>query len=124
MSKEARSSCCYSGIIEQLAPSDPEDILIFGELVLNFATCRVHVNGLKMELGPTEFRMLHFFMRHPEKVHSRKDILRHVWKWDVVVGERTVDVHIKRLRAAMAPSKTNHFVQTVRDRGYRFSQQA
>lgn len=98
-----------------------ESILIFGSLVLNFATGRVHANGLKINLGPTEFRMLHFFMGHPERVYSRTELLSQVWSRDVVVGERTVDVHIRRLRAAMEPAQTSHLIQTVRSRGYRFS---
>lgn len=102
---------------------DLEGSLVFGNLELNFATCRVYANGLRIDLGPTEFRMLHFFMRHPEKVHSRKDLLNHVWSSEVVVEERTVDVHIRRLRAAMEPAQTSHLVQTVRSRGYRFSLQ-
>ena len=109
--------------VAQIEAPGSEDNLIFGGLELNFATCRVYANGLKIDLGPTEFRMLHFFMGHPEKVHSRMDLLNQVWSKEVVVGERTVDVHIRRLRAAMEPTQTSHFVQTVRSRGYRFSLQ-
>lgn len=110
--------------VAPIEASNAEGILIFGGLVLNFATGRVHANGLKINLGPTEFRMLHFFMGHPEKVHSRTDLLNQVWSREVVVGERTVDVHIRRLRLAMEPAQTSHLVQTVRSRGYRFSLQS
>lgn len=98
-----------------------ECILNFGVLILNDETCRVEANGLDIALNPTEYRMLHFFMAHPEKVHSRLELLDRIWGKEIVVGVRTVDVHIRRLRAAMEPTRTSHLVQTVRGRGYRFS---
>jgi two-component system phosphate regulon response regulator PhoB len=82
---------------------------------------RVFASGEALEMGPTEFRILHFFMTHPERVYSRAQILDLVWGNNVYIEERTVDVHIRRLRKALAPSGHEHLVQTVRGAGYRFS---
>jgi len=83
-------------------------------------THRVFAKGDSLELGPTEFRILHFFATHPERVYSRSQILDYVWGSNVYIEERTVDVHIRRLRKALAPS-FDGLVQTVRGAGYRFS---
>jgi two-component system phosphate regulon response regulator PhoB len=72
-------------------------------------------------MGPTEFRLLHFFMTHPERVYSREQLLNNVWGTNVYVEDRTVDVHIRRLRKAMADSGHDSLIQTVRGAGYRFS---
>jgi two-component system phosphate regulon response regulator PhoB len=72
-------------------------------------------------LGPTEFRLLHFFMTHAERVYSRTQLLDQVWGTQVFVEERTVDVHIRRLRAALEPVAMDNVIQTVRGSGYRFS---
>jgi two-component system phosphate regulon response regulator PhoB len=82
---------------------------------------RVMGNGQPLDLGPTEFRLLHFFMTHPERVYSRTQLLDQVWGDDVFVEERTVDVHIRRLRLALEPSGHAGLIQTVRGSGYRFS---
>jgi two-component system, OmpR family, phosphate regulon response regulator PhoB len=74
-------------------------------------------------LGPTEFRLLHFLMTHPERVHSRAQLLDQVWGDHVFVEERTVDVHIRRLRCALEPTASDRLIQTVRGSGYRFSAQ-
>ncbi len=81
---------------------------------------RVFANEKPLELGPTEFRILHFFVTHPERVYSRGQILDYVWGSNVYIEERTVDVHIRRLRKALTPAY-NGLVQTVRGAGYRFS---
>jgi len=81
---------------------------------------RVFANGQPLDLGPTEFRILHFFITHPERVYSRGQILDQVWGNNVYIEERTVDVHIRRLRKALTPA-FNGLVQTVRGAGYRFS---
>ncbi len=81
---------------------------------------RVFANDKSLELGPTEFRILHFFVTHPERVYSRGQILDYVWGSNVYIEERTVDVHIRRLRKALTPAY-NGLVQTVRGAGYRFS---
>ena len=74
-----------------------------------------------VSLGPTEYRLLQFFMEHPERVYSRSQLLDRVWGGNVYVEERTVDVHIRRLRKALEPSGSDALVQTVRGSGYRFS---
>ena len=84
---------------------------------------RVFANDKPLELGPTEFRILHFFVTHPERVYSRGQILDYVWGSNVYIEERTVDVHIRRLRKALTPAY-NGLVQTVRGAGYRFSTRA
>lgn len=74
-----------------------------------------------VQIGPTEYRLLHFFMTHPERVYSRSQLLDHVWGGSVYVEERTVDVHIRRLRKTLEPHRMDPMVQTVRGAGYRFS---
>ncbi|NOQ82262.1 MAG: phosphate regulon transcriptional regulatory protein PhoB [Methylophaga sp.] len=91
-------------------------------LVLDTKSHRVTVDEQRIELGPTEFRLLHFFMRNPERAYSRGQLLDHVWGDTVYIEERTVDVHIRRLRKALEPSKHDHLVQTVRGVGYRFAE--
>jgi two-component system phosphate regulon response regulator PhoB len=82
---------------------------------------RVSASGKPVALGPTEFKLLHFFMTHPERVYSRTQILDSVWGDHVFLEERTIDVHIRRLRKALAPTGHERLVQTVRATGYRFS---
>jgi two-component system phosphate regulon response regulator PhoB len=74
-----------------------------------------------LEIGPTEFRLLHFFMTHPERVYSRAQLLDQVWGDHVFLEERTVDVHIRRLRHSLTPTGHEYLVETVRGSGYRFS---
>ncbi|MFM9155516.1 MAG: winged helix-turn-helix domain-containing protein, partial [Polynucleobacter victoriensis] len=78
-------------------------------------------NEVAIDLGPTEFRLLHFLMTHPERVHSRGQLLDKVWGDHVFVEERTVDVHIKRLRASLAPTNCQNHIETVRGSGYRLT---
>lgn len=92
-------------------------------LLLDTHSHRVSVNGKALELGPTEFRLLQFFMTHQERVYSRAQLLDMVWSRGSFVEERTVDVHIRRLRKALADEGYDHMVQTVRGAGYRFSVQ-
>jgi two-component system phosphate regulon response regulator PhoB len=92
-------------------------------LKLDPVSHRVSGNGQPIDLGPTEFRLLHFFMTHAERVYSRSQLLDQVWGDDVFVEERTVDVHIRRLRLALEVSGHEGLVQTVRGSGYRFSVQ-
>jgi two-component system phosphate regulon response regulator PhoB len=82
---------------------------------------RVQADGRRLELAPTEFRLLHFFMTNPDRVYSREQLLDHVWGRGIFVEERTVDVHIRRLRKALAAQRYDRFIQTVRGAGYRFS---
>lgn len=95
--------------------------LVVNDLHLYSAEHRVMVGDQEVQMGPTEFRLLHFFMRHPERVYSRDLVLDQVWGGNVYIEERTVDVHIRRLRKALAAHGYDHLVQTVRGVGYRFS---
>jgi len=87
-------------------------------------TRRVGVAQQEVRLGPTEFKLLHFLMTHPERVHSRSQLLDRVWGVHVFIEERTVDVHVKRLRDALSVVHCAHLVETVRGAGYRISEQA
>ena len=86
-------------------------------------TRRVADEQREVKVGPTEFRLLHFFMTHPERVHSRAQLLDRVWGDHVFIEERTVDVHVKRLREALAPAECAALIETVRGAGYRLTQQ-
>ena len=91
------------------------------ELLIDGAGQRVFARGKALSLGPTEYRLLHFFMTHPERVYNRAQLLDHVWGTNVYVEERTVDVHIRRLRKVLEAENCQDYVQTVRGSGYRFS---
>ena len=99
------------------------DILDTGPLKLDTVGHRVSINNQPLELGPTEFRLLHFFMTHKDRVFSRSQLLDQVWGDHVYIEERTVDVHIRRLRRALESHDCAKFIQTVRGSGYRFSEQ-
>lgn len=94
-----------------------------GNLILDPVSHRVTISGASVSMGPTEYRLLEFFMAHQERVYSRGQLLDHVWGGNVYVEERTVDVHIRRLRKALQPEGCDQYVQTVRGAGYRFSTQ-
>jgi two-component system phosphate regulon response regulator PhoB len=102
---------------------EEEEIYSAGGLELNAASHRVTARAAVVPLGPTEYRLLKFFMAHPERVYSRAQLLDRVWGGNVYVEERTVDVHIRRLRKALEPSGCERLIQTVRGAGYRFSEQ-
>ncbi len=91
------------------------------DLSLDLSEHRVTISDTEVAMGPTEFRLLQFFMSHPEKVYSREQVLNHVWGGNVYIEERTVDVHIRRLRKALATYGYDHLIQTVRGVGYRLS---
>jgi len=110
-----------NALLRRQAPHATEQSLELEGLTLDPATRRVRANGHDLTLGPTEFRLLHFFMTHPERVHSRERLLNSVWGDNVYVEERTVDVHIRRLRKALTPTAHDRLIQTVRGAGYRFS---
>jgi len=99
--------------------------LEFGALVLDGLSMRVTINSEPVSMGPTEFKLLHFFMSHPERAYSRSQLLDQVWGNNVYVEERTVDVHIRRLRKALQADlrDCSGLIQTVRGTGYRFSVQ-
>ena len=110
-------------VLRRRAPETTEDAVDLGGLRLDPATHRLAAAGSPVTLGPTEFRLLHFLMTHPERVHSRAQLLDQVWGDHVFVEERTVDVHIRRLRCALEPTGHDSLVQTARGSGYRFSTQ-
>jgi len=98
-----------------------EQAIEMGGIRLDTASHRVTVKGETIKLGPTEYKILVFFMEHPERVFSRTQMLDAVWGHQVVVEERTIDVHMRRLRKALEPMGVEEYVQTVRGSGYRFS---
>ena len=100
-------------------PSD--ETLEAGDLKLDPASHRVFCKDKEISLGPTEYRLLKFRMEHPERVYSRSQLLDYVWGQNVFVEERTVDVHVRRLRKALSDTEVDGYVQTVRGAGYRFS---
>jgi two-component system, OmpR family, phosphate regulon response regulator PhoB len=106
-------------VLRRRAPERTDDAVEISGLRLDPATRRVIGNGREIALGPTEFRLLHYFMTHPERVHSRAQLLDRVWGDHVFVEERTVDVHIRRLRQALESSGHDRLVETVRSSGYR-----
>jgi two-component system phosphate regulon response regulator PhoB len=108
-------------VLRRTSPQSESETIEIDKLVLDTASHRIMVDDEPLELGPTEYRLLHFFMTHPERVYSRGQLLDRVWGSNVYVEERTVDVHIRRLRKALTPSGYDQYVQTVRSAGYRFS---
>ena len=108
-------------VIRRVSPTALEEAIEFHDLKLDPIAHRVSINNDHLELGPTEFKLLHFFMTHTERVYSREQLLDNVWGTNVYVEDRTVDVHIRRLRKAISGSGHEDFVQTVRGAGYRFS---
>jgi len=108
-------------VLRRRAPQMTDDVVEVGGLRVDPAGHRVTGNGENIDLGPTEFRLLHFLMTHPERVHSRAQLLDNVWGDHVFVEERTVDVHIRRLRKALEPGSLDALIQTVRGTGYRLS---
>ncbi|MDD3529544.1 MAG: phosphate regulon transcriptional regulator PhoB [Gallionellaceae bacterium] len=112
-----------NAVLRRRAPEMTEDVVEIGGLRLDPASHRVHGGDAALDLGPTEFRLLHFLMTHPERVYSRSQLLDQVWGDHVFVEERTVDVHIRRLRGALEASGHDRLIQTVRGAGYRLSAQ-
>ena len=98
-----------------------DEVVSAGVLQLDAAGHRVLASGEEIRLGPTEYRLLHFLMTHAERVYSRAQLLDRVWGANVYVEERTVDVHVRRLRKALSESGADNHIQTVRGAGYRFS---
>ena len=114
-------------VLRRKAPEALEEVVSVGGLRIDPSTRRVcrEVAGqdVDVKMGPTEFRLLHFLMTHPERVHSRAQLLDKVWGDHVFIEERTVDVHIKRLREALMPAACAGMIETVRGAGYRLTQQ-
>ncbi|MCH9827875.1 MAG: phosphate regulon transcriptional regulator PhoB [Pseudomonadota bacterium] len=109
-------------VMRRSMPGGEEEKLRISGLEVDAASQRVTASGEPVRLGPTEYRLLHFFVSHPERVYTREQVLDRVWGQNVYVEERTVDVHIRRLRKALAPHGYDAMIQTVRGTGYRFSE--
>lgn len=108
-------------VLRRTSGQDEAGTLTAGRLSLNTVSHRVYVDDAPIDIGPTEFRLLRFFMSHPGRVYNRAQLLDHVWSREVFVEERTVDVHVLRLRKLLKPHGLEGAVQTVRGVGYRFS---
>lgn len=111
-------------VIRRVTPTALEDVIDVQGLKLDPVSHRVMANESPLDMGPTEFKMLHFFMTHQERVYSREQLLNNVWGTNVYVEDRTVDVHIRRLRKALENAGHDKLIQTVRGAGYRFSTKA
>ena len=109
-----------NAVLRRSAPAADEP-LVAGELRLDPVSHRVYAGEREIGLGPTEYRLLKFLMENPDRVYSRTQVLDNVWGQNVYVEERTVDVHIRRLRQVLEDFAADHYVQTVRGAGYRFS---
>lgn len=107
-------------VLRRSTPAGVDSTLEVGGLTLDPLSHRVRSQAGQLELGPTEYRLLQFFMSHQDRVYSRSQLLDQVWGANVYLDERTVDVHIRRLRKALGPHH-DHLIQTVRGAGYRFS---
>ena len=110
-----------NAVLRRSHPAARDEIVAVGGLALDVAGHRVMVGEATVPLGPTEYRLLSFFMTHAERVYTRSQLLDRVWGGNVYVEERTVDVHIRRLRKALEGFHCDRFIQTVRGAGYRFS---
>lgn len=113
-----------NALLRRSSGQEEGESLAIGPLLLDRAAHRVTASGKSVILGPTEYRLLEFFMSHAERVYSREQLLDRVWGGNVYVEERTIDVHIRRLRKALEEHGADGLVQTVRGAGYRFSAQA
>ncbi len=111
-------------VLRRKAPEALDSAVEVGPLLLDPGTRRVSRDGVEVKLGPTEFRLLHFLMTHPERVHSRSQLLDRVWGDHVFIEERTIDVHVKRLREALERVQCARMIETVRGAGYRLTQQS
>jgi two-component system phosphate regulon response regulator PhoB len=111
-----------NAVLRRSTPGGEEETLAVAGLEVNAASQRVTAKGEPVRLGPTEYRLLHFFVSHQDRVYTREQVLDRVWGQSVYVEERTVDVHIRRLRKALEPHGFDAMIQTVRGTGYRFSE--
>jgi two-component system phosphate regulon response regulator PhoB len=108
-------------VLRRRAPEAAQEMLSVGALRLDPTAHRVTAGGAAVDLGPTEFRLLKFLMARPDRVHTRTQLLDHVWGDHVYIEERTIDVHIRRLRLALEPHGQDHMIETVRGTGYRLA---
>lgn len=110
-----------NAVMRRTSPSHSKDIINVSGLALDQKGHRVHAHDTEINLGPTEFKLLQFLMAHPDRVFSRTQLLDRIWGNNVYIEERTVDVHIRRLRKALEPVEYDRMIQTVRGAGYRLS---
>lgn len=108
-------------VMRRTSPVTEHESISFGGLTLDPSSHRVMIEDKPLDMGPTEYKLLHFFMSHPERVYSREQLLNQVWGTNVYVEDRTVDVFIRRLRKTLEQSGYDKMLQTVRGSGYRFS---
>jgi two-component system phosphate regulon response regulator PhoB len=108
-------------VMRRFSAADDQGRITAGGMTLDTVGHRLLHDGSEIHMGPTEYRLLEFFMSHPGRAYSRAQLLDYVWGANAYLEERTVDVHIRRLRKAMEAARTSHFLQTVRGHGYRFS---
>ena len=113
-----------NAVLRRALPDDGADAVELGGLCIDHVSRRITANGQRIDIAPTEYRLLHFLMTHADRAFSRSQLLDHVWGDQVYVEERTVDVHVRRLRKALEPSGHDALLQTVRGVGYRFSDKA
>ena len=113
-----------AAVLRRTAPSHAEEVIELGGVKLDSRSHRVTVGEGSVSLGPTEYRLLAFFMTHTERVYTRSQLLDRIWGGNVYVEERTVDVHIRRLRKSLEEFGVDQYIQTVRGSGYRFSTQS
>ena len=108
-------------VMRRVSPTSVDEVIEVQGLKLDPVSHRASAEEKALDMGPTEFKLLHFFMTHPERVYSREQLLNNVWGTNVYVEDRTVDVHIRRLRKAIEETGHDRLIQTVRGAGYRFS---
>ena len=108
-------------VMRRVSPTSVDEVIEVQGLKLDPVSHRVSAEEKALDMGPTEFKLLHFFMTHPERVYSREQLLNNVWGTNVYVEDRTVDAHIRRLRKAIEETGHDRLIQTVRGAGYRFS---
>lgn len=109
-----------SAVLRRSGPGGAEGKIIAGSITLDTASRQVFLDQQATHMGPTEYRLLEFFMTHSKRAYSRSQLLDHVWGTNVFLEERTVDVHIRRLRKILESANIDHYIQTVRSHGYRF----
>lgn len=117
-------SARINAVIRRASPADEQGRIEAGALLLDTLARKASAGGTDVHLGPTEYRLLEFFVSNQGRAYSRTQILDHVWGANVYLEERTVDVHIRRLRLALQAAGISHYVQTVRGHGYRFLAEA
>lgn len=110
-----------NAVLRRADPSGDDGKLTAGQITMDTTSRQIFLSNSPAHIGPTEYRLLEFFMAHENRAFSRSQLLDHVWGTNVFLEERTVDVHIRRLRKILQPARLDHYIQTVRSHGYRFT---